>query len=221
MLTRLTVAEYGSHFQLLALLERFSAPMVLPMARAAIRSIGTAVDVWPEADTLIGQVRALGGLDPVEGADPDLAAAVESDAIWALGMASILRVLRARSVSEMAPHLDIAHRLLDVATEAHGRPDAAAMLAVVDVLRDLVDAIVAGSPGRALEGKALSADVLGDLRAQVLNFSIGRAGWTTGTAIASRRCSLHGQVLRRTSTAFASSSTRMRSTRLKLSSAIS
>lgn len=176
VLTRLTVAEYGSHFQLLALLERFSAPMVLPMARAAIRSIGTAVDVWPEADTLIGQVRALGGLDPVEGADPDLAAAVESDAIWALGMASILRVLRARSVSEMAPHLDIAHRLLDVATEAHGRPDAAAMLAVVDVLRDLVDAIVAGSPGRALEGKALSADVLGDLRAQVLNFSIGASG---------------------------------------------
>jgi hypothetical protein len=176
VLTTLTVAGYGSHFRLLALLERFAAPVVLPMAKAAIRSINTAVDAWPEADTLAGRVRTLGGLDPVDGADADLAAAAESDAIWALGMIAVLRALRASSVTNMVPHLNDAYRFLDVAATTHDRPDAVVMRQVIEALRGLVDAIVEGRPVKALESEALSADALDDLRAQVLSFCVDTSG---------------------------------------------
>lgn len=176
VLTLLTVAGYGSRFQLLVLLERFSLPTVLPMARAAIRSINTAVDAWPEADMLVSRVRSLGGLDPVDGASPELAAAVEPDAAWVLGMVSVLRTLRAKSVTEMIPHLEEAHQFLDVAASAYGRPDAAVMRTVVEVLRELVGAIVAESPVSSLESAALSAGALGGLRTRVFNFRVSASG---------------------------------------------
>jgi hypothetical protein len=176
VLTTLTVAGYGSHFRLLALLERFDAPAVLPMARAAIRSINTAVDVWPEADSLADRVRILGGLDPVDGADADIAAAAESDATWALGMIAVLRALRARSVTDMVPHLDDAHRLLDAAATTHDRRDAVVMRKVIEALRELVVAIVEGKPVKALESEALSPTALDELRAQVLSFCVDTSG---------------------------------------------
>ncbi|QYF74397.1 hypothetical protein [Cryobacterium sp. PAMC25264] len=176
VLTRVAAAGYGSRFGLFALLERFSTPTVLPMARAAVRSIGTAVDIWPEADSLISCVRALGGLDPVDGADPVLSVAVESDATWVLGMVSVLRSLRADSIKEMAPYVDDAYQFFDVAAKAYGRPDASIMLSVMDALRELIRAIISGTPSEALGSKALSASAIADLQARVLRFSIGGHG---------------------------------------------
>ena len=104
-LTRLVAAGHGSHFALLALLEKFRRPTVAPMARAVIRSVSTAVDIWPAADQLVGVVRAVGGLDPVDGGDATLAADVESDAAWVLAMAALLAALRASTLTDMGPHL--------------------------------------------------------------------------------------------------------------------
>lgn len=61
-MTRLVAAGYGSHFSLLGLLQKFTAPTVAPMSRAVIRSVSTAIDIWPEADPLVSVVRVLGVL---------------------------------------------------------------------------------------------------------------------------------------------------------------
>lgn len=176
VLTRLVAAGHGSRFALMGLLEKFTAPTEKPMARAVLRSVSTSLDLWPEAESLVAVVRALGGLDPVAGADLDLAADVEDDACWVLAMASLLLALRAPTVQEMGPHLDQAAKYFGVAATTHGRQDAAPMVSVVNGLRALVTGVVASDPMGAMKSEALAPNVLDHMRDQVLRFAIDSSG---------------------------------------------
>lgn len=175
-LTQLVAAGHGSHFSLLSLLQKFTKPTVAPMSRAVMRSISTALDIWPEADSLVGVVRALGGVDPVEGGDPDLAADVESDASWVLAMASLLRALRAPSVQDMDPHLGDATRYFSVAATTYGRPDAAPMANVIEALGELVAGVLASDPMGAMATEPLSPGALKSVRNQVQRFTVDSSG---------------------------------------------
>lgn len=175
-LTRLVAAGHGSHFALLALLEKFKGPTFAPMARAVIRSVSTAIDIWPAADQLVGVVRAVGGLDPVDGGDATLAADVESDAAWVLAMAALLTALRASTLTDMSPHLDEAAKYFEAAATTHNRPDARPMLAIINALRELVAGIKASDPMAAMASQPLSADVLGAIHEQVHRFSVNSSG---------------------------------------------
>lgn len=175
-LTRLVAAGHGSHFALLALLEKFKEPTVVPMARAVIRSVSTAVDIWPGAEKLVGVVRLVGGLDPVKGGDTSLAADVESDAAWVLAMAALVAALRASTLTDMSPHLEDAARYFEVAATTYQRPDARAMLAIINALRELVAGILDSDPMGAMAGEPLSADVLGGIQDQLHGFSVDSSG---------------------------------------------
>ena len=175
-MTRLVAAGHGSHFSLLALLQKFTVPTVAAMSRAVIRSVSTAIDIWPEADSLVDIVRALGGVDAVDGGDTALAAAVESDAAWVLATASLLRSLRAVSVQDMTPHLEDAARFFGVAANAHQRPDALPMLSVVEALRELVMGVVSSDAMGAMATTPLSAETLTGVREQILRFSVDSSG---------------------------------------------
>lgn len=175
-MTRLVAAGHGSHFSLLALLQKFTAPTVAPMSRAVIRSVSTAIDIWPEADSLVDVVRALGGVDAVNGADPALAADVESDAAWVLAMASLLRALRAASIQEMRPHLEDAARFFGVAADAHQRPDAIPMRSIVEALRELANGVVSSDAMGAMATAPLSSDTLAVVRKQIMRFSVESSG---------------------------------------------
>lgn len=190
VLTRLVAAGHGSHFALLALLEKFKKPTVSSMARAVIRSVSTAIDVWPAADQLVSVVRAVGGLDPVNGGDATLAVEVESDAAWVLAMAALLGALRAPTLTDMGPHLDEAANYFEVATTAHNRPDARPMLGIINALRELVISILTDDPMAALAGQPLSPVVLGSLLEQVHQFSIDSSGldhWFGDSKVATLR----------------------------------
>ena len=159
-LTQLVAAGHGSHFALLTL----AAEVHHPDGGADVAS-GHAVGLdrvghLAEADPLIGVVRALGGVDPVDGGDADLAADVESDASWILAMASLLRALRAPSVQDMDPHLVDAARYFTVAATTHGRPDAAPMASVIKALRELIAGVLASDPMSAMRTEPLSADAV-------------------------------------------------------------
>lgn len=175
-MTRLVAAGHGPHFPLLALLQKFTVPTVAPMSLAVIRSVSIALDVWPEADSLVNVVRALGGVDSVDGADPELAADVEADAAWVLAMASLLRSLRAASVLAMGPHLEDAASFFAVAASAHDRPDAAPMLSIVEALRELAAGIVSGEAMRVVGTEPLSGEALIGIQDQILRFSVDSSG---------------------------------------------
>lgn len=175
-LTRLVAAGHGSHFSLLGLLQKFTTPTVAPMSRAVMRSVSTALDIWPEADPLVGVVRVLGGVDPVDGGDAHLAADVESDASWVLAMASLLRALRAPSVQDMDPHLVDAARYFTVAATTHGRADAGPMAGVIKALRELVVGVLSSDPMTAMRTEPLSADALEGIRNQVHRFAVHSSG---------------------------------------------
>lgn len=188
--TRLVAAGHGSHFALLALLEKFRKPMAAPMARAVIRSVSTAVDLWPTADQLVSVVRAVGGLDPVDGGDATLAADVESDAAWVLAMAALLAALRASTLTSMSPHLDEAAKYFEIGATTHNRHDARPMLAIINALRELVAGIVASDPMAAMAGQPLSAGVLAGIRGQVHRFAVDSSGldhWFGDSKVATLR----------------------------------
>ncbi|NHP13952.1 hypothetical protein G8767_10375 [Rhodococcus sp. IC4_135] len=175
-LTRVTIAGYGSHFALLALLQRFTAPTVTSMATAVIRSISTVVDRWPEADILGDIPRKLAGLDSVPNGDLAFAAAVESDATWVLANIGVLRTLRAESIEQMTPHLETAAHYLTVASDTYGRDDARVLRTVIEALGELASAIVAGTPTAALDSTHLTADALKELAAQAHAFNVTGSG---------------------------------------------
>jgi hypothetical protein len=186
-MTRLVAAGHGSHFSLLGLLQKFTAPTVAPMSRAVIRSVSTAIDIWPEADPLVSVVRVLGGVDAVEGSDLALAAEVESDAAWVLATASLLRSLRAPSVQDMTPHLEEASRFFGVAANTHQRPDAVPMLSVVEALRDLVIGIVSDDAVGVMATSPLSTEMLTVIREQILQFRVDSSGldhWYSDSKVA-------------------------------------
>ncbi|WP_345584424.1 hypothetical protein, partial [Tessaracoccus lubricantis] len=193
-LTRLVAAGHGSHFALMALLEKFKKPTAVPMARAVIRCVSTAVDIWPAADQLVGVVRVVGGLEPVEGGDTSLAAEVESDAAWALAMAGLVAALRASTLTEMSPHLEEAARYFAIAATAYQRPDARPMLAIINALRELVAGILASDPTAAMAGEPLSPDVLGGIQEQVHRFSVNSSGldhWFGDSKVSTLRAWAH------------------------------
>ena len=171
-LTQLVAAGFGSRFAFMALLEKFRSPTFAPMARAVIRSVSTAIDVWPAATPLVGVVRAVGGLDPVEGTDTSVAADVESDAAWVLAMAALVAALRASTLTDMSPHLDEANRYFEVAAHTYQRPDAHSMLTIINALRDLLAGVISGDPMSALAGEPLSAGSLLDLQDQARKFAV-------------------------------------------------
>lgn len=175
-LTRLAVAGYGSHFALLGLLQRFTAPTATPMAIAVIRSVSTVIDLWPEADILGDIPRKLAGIDSDTNGDRTLAAEVESDATWALATIGVLRTLRAESLEQMTPHLEDAARYLRVAAETHQREDAAILRQVIETLHELVDAIVAGTSIEALNSTHLAADTLNQLAEHTRAYNITASG---------------------------------------------
>ncbi|WP_370615178.1 hypothetical protein [Mumia sp. Pv 4-285] len=176
VLTQLVAAGHGSQFSLLALLQRFTTPTVRPMARAVMRSVSTAIDIWPAADPLVSVVRIIGGLDPVAAGDPELAADVESDASWVLAMVSLLRALRAASVEDMCPHLGDAAQYFEIAATTHERPDAEPMAAVVKALRELVAGILANDPMGAFATDPLSASEIAGIRDKVHRFTMDSSG---------------------------------------------
>lgn len=176
VLTQVVASGYGSHFELLALLDRFDAPTALPIAKAAVRSVAVAADLWPEADVLAARIRRLAGLDPTQSLNGDLASEVEPDAVWALAMMATLRALRANTIAEMNPHLEDADRYLDVAATTHGRADAAVMRQVVLAVRELAAAILAETPLKALESGALSTSTIEELRSRIKEFAVETSG---------------------------------------------
>ena len=186
-MTRLVAAGHGSHFSLLGLLQKFTAPTVAPMSRGVMRSISTAIDIWPEADPLVSVVRVLGGVDAVEGSDVALAAEVESDAAWVLATVSLLRSLRAASVQDMTPHLEEASRFFGVAADTHQRPDAAPMLNIVEALRDLVVGVVSDDAAGVMAASPLSTEMLTLIREQILHFRVDSSGldhWYSDSKVA-------------------------------------
>lgn len=186
-MTRLVAAGHGSHFSLLGLLQKFNAPTVVPMSRAVIRSVSTAIDIWPEADTLVSVVRVLGGVDAAEGSDAILTEEVESDAAWVLATVSLLRSLRAVSVQDMAPHLEDASRFFGVAAEAYQRPDAAPMFSVVEALRELVAGVVSDDAVGVLATSSLTTRELTVIREQILHFRVDSSGldhWYSDSKVA-------------------------------------
>ncbi|MFG2015667.1 hypothetical protein [Actinomadura geliboluensis] len=176
-LTRLNLAGIGSSFGLLAILERFTAPVPKPLGTAVIRAVGTAVDQWPHADSLVGVVRLVAGMDSSKGetsADID-SDDVASDAAWVLAGIELVRALRA-DLPAMAENLEESAAYLKVAHDAYGREDAGILLSVVEVLRGLLHESGVPPSVEALAMPQLEPEVLDDLAERVRRFNVASSG---------------------------------------------
>lgn len=176
-LTRLKVGGYGSAFGLLAALERFRAPVPKRLAAAVVRSVGTAVDYWPEAVSLTKVVEVVAGLTApagprVAGADPQ---DVASDASWVLANIELVQALRADTRAAMLGHLDNSVGYLSVGVETYGRDDAKVLAPVVQAVAALVRAD--GQPGvAALKAAVPAAGGTEQLAEQQARFNMGLSG---------------------------------------------
>lgn len=153
--TRLKVGGYGSQFGLLAALERFGSPVPKRLAAAVVRSVGTAVDHWPDAASLIEVVESLAGLTAptttqVASADPE---DVASDASWVLANIELVRALRADTQTTMLDYLDSSLAYLSLGAETYDRDDARLLAPVVEA----VGALTRAEPGLAALEEALPA----------------------------------------------------------------
>ncbi|MFI8664767.1 hypothetical protein ACIGKR_32610 [Rhodococcus qingshengii] len=139
-LTRLSLGGFGSSFAFLAALERFRGPVPKRLATSVIRSVGTAIDYWPEADRLNVVIRRVAGIDPAMGPEREDGepAEVASDAAWALACIELVRALRADTLATMAEHLQNTASRLKLARDGYGREDAGVLLAVVDIIGSLL-----------------------------------------------------------------------------------
>lgn len=155
--TRVKVGGYGSPFGLLAVLERFRAPVPKRLAAAVVRSVGTAVDYWPGAASLTEVVEVLAGLTTPTGtrvasADPD---DVASDASWVLANLELVQALRADTEAAMLGHLASSVSYLSLGAETYERDDARVLAQVVEAVGMLtraepgVAALVAALPTAA------------------------------------------------------------------------
>jgi hypothetical protein len=177
-LTRLNLARIGSSFGLLALLERFNAPMPKPLGTAVIRAIGTAVDHWPHAASLVGVVRLVAGMDPPAGevradADPE---DVASDAAWVLAGIELVSALRASDLSVMAENLEASAAYLKVAHDSYDREDAGVLLTVVEVLRGLLQETGVPPSVEALAMPQLEPEALDLLAERVRRINVASIG---------------------------------------------
>lgn len=140
--TRVKIGGYGPPFGLLAVLERFRAPVPKRLAAAVVRSVGTAVDYWPDAASLTEVVEVLGGLTPptttqVANADPE---DVASDASWVLANIELVLALRADTQAAMLDHLDSSLTHLSLGAETYDRDDAKVLAPVIEAVGTLTRA---------------------------------------------------------------------------------
>lgn len=135
-ITRLKVGGYGSHFALLAALDRFHTPAPRRFAAAVVRSVGTAADHWPEASSLVEVVMAVAGLTapsgpPMAGADPE---GVASDASWVLANMKLVEALRAATSDDMVASLQASIGYLQLGADTYGRDDARILADVLEIV---------------------------------------------------------------------------------------
>lgn len=160
--TRLSVGGYSSKFALLAALERFRAPVPKRLAAAVVRSVGTAVDYWPDAVSLTKVVEVVAGLSEPTG--PQVADAnpqdIASDASWVLANIELVEALRADTEADMRCHLDSSVGYLAVGVKTYGRDDAKVLAPVVEA----VGALTRAEPDiPALQVALPTTDDLGEL----------------------------------------------------------
>lgn len=173
--TRVKVGGYGSPFGLLAVLERFRAPVPRRLAAAVVRSVGTAVDYWPGAASLTEVVEVLAGLTSPTGtqvacADPE---DVASDASWVLANIELVQALRADTQAAMLGHLDSSVTYLSLGVETYDRDDAKVLAPVVEAVGRLTRA----EPGvAALEAALPVAADMEQLVEQQAQFNLTLSG---------------------------------------------
>lgn len=175
--TRIKVGEYGSPFGLFAALEMFKAPMPKRVATAIVRSVGTAVDYWPEAIRLVPIVEVVAGLTApsgaqVEGADPH---EVASDASWVLANVALVQALRAESQEVMLRDLERSMQYVSLGAETYDRDDAKLLAPIVEAVASLVRA--GGMAGVAtLDDLLPTAQAVKELVERQTRFDIGLSG---------------------------------------------
>lgn len=138
--TRLAVGGLVSEFALHAQLDKFKRPVDARLGTAVVRSVGAAVDRWPQAAPLETAVRVVAGIEPGAGvpvadADPR---AVESDATWTLANLALVAGLRAETPDEMSEHLDQAIEFAETAASTYDRDDAVVLVPVLKAVRALI-----------------------------------------------------------------------------------
>ncbi|RDI25371.1 hypothetical protein [Lentzea flaviverrucosa] len=177
---RLALCEIGSPFALLALLERFDAPLPKPLGTAVVRAVGVAVDRWPFATGLITVVRRLAGIDPPPlasrvraDADPE---DVASDASWVLAGIELVSALRAANLPAMQSKLESSAKYLRLAQDTYEREDASVLLAVVDILCALLGDSVPRPRVEALSTPRLEPQALADLAERVRRINVTSMG---------------------------------------------
>ncbi|WP_328452020.1 hypothetical protein [Amycolatopsis sp. NBC_00438] len=176
--TRLALCGIGSPFALLALLERFDAPMPKPLGTAVVRAVGVAVDHWPHAVSLAGVVRLVAGIDPPAsrprpGADPE---DVASDAAWVLAGIELVSALRAADLPLMQRNLEASAGYLQVAWDTYEREDASVLLTVVEVLCALLDDSSSRPDVDVLSTSRLEPHALADLVERVRRINVTAMG---------------------------------------------
>lgn len=176
--TRLALCEIGSSYALLALLERFDAPLPKSLGTAVVRAVGVAVDHWPHAASLATVVRRVAGIDPptgrlLAGADPQ---DIASDAAWVLASIELVSALRAADLPSMHRHLEASARHLQVAWDTHEREDASILLTVVEVLCALLDESSPRQSVDALSTSLLEPQALADLAERVRRINVTSMG---------------------------------------------
>lgn len=176
--TRLALSGIGSPFALLALLERFDAPLPKPLGIAVVRAIGVAVDHWPHAASLAAVVRLVAGIDPPAGrprpdADPE---DIASDAAWVLAGIELVSALRAANLPLMLHNLEASAGYLQVAWDTYEREDASILLTVVEVLCALLGESSLRPEADALSTPRLEPHALADLAERVRRINVTSMG---------------------------------------------
>ncbi|GAA1214396.1 hypothetical protein [Prauserella alba] len=172
-LTQLRVGEnHKTPFALLAFLQGCTTPVPPRLAKAVIRSVGTAVDYWPAAAEFAHVVKVQAGLTPPSGTPAPEAdtAAVESDASWVLANIELVTALRAPTPAAMADHLKTSCDYLAIAAKTYEREDAEVLAGVLDIIAKLVSA--EDQPLPALESAIPDAGTVETIVARAAEFNI-------------------------------------------------
>jgi hypothetical protein len=177
-LTRLNLAGVGSSYVLLAILDRFDAPLPRPVGTAVIRAVGTAVDQWPHAAGLASVVRLVAGIDPPKGearpgADPHV---IASDAAWVLAGIELVSALRASDLSTMTKYLVASAAYLKTGCDTYEREDARVLLSVVEVLLGLLQESGVSPTVEALAMPHLDPEALDALAVRVRRINVASIG---------------------------------------------
>ncbi len=184
-LYRLAVGAVGSTRRLLLGIEQVGSPQPLRYARALVRVIPAAIDVWPDADDLsLVLDRVRGATAPAAGMHaagtaaqtyPAWVSAIADDAAVAAANIALIRALRAPTPSSAAEQVGRALEVLELA-RGSGRDDVEVLAGVLAVLGDVLTAHVGGDG--ALNAGALTVQTAGALRQRVSRWLVAGAGLT-------------------------------------------